>query len=110
MVLSGMVFSPKPGVVATPAALDKKYLLELMKSQDPAATAALMQKGQMVLLQPGSLVLSGPAVELPVGNNNGVQVFSGHLLEGRATTGPQGLPGRNFWMLLSNFPEKPPVQ
>ncbi|MDQ5932768.1 MAG: hypothetical protein QG574_52 [Cyanobacteriota bacterium erpe_2018_sw_21hr_WHONDRS-SW48-000092_B_bin.40] len=110
VILSGMVFSPKPGVVATPAALDKKYLLELMQSQDPAATAALMQQGQMVLLQPGSLVLSGPAIELPVGNNNGVQVFLGHLLEGRATTGPQGLPGRNFWMLLSNFPEKPPEQ
>lgn len=105
-VLSGLVFSPKPGVVATPAALDSKYLLELMQSQDPAAAAELVQKGQLVLLQPGSLVLEGQTAELPVGNNNGVLVFQGHLLEGRATTGPKGLPGRNFYMLRSNFPEK----
>lgn len=109
-VLSGLVFSPKPGVIATPAALDKKYLLQLMQSQDPAAAAALVQQGQLVLLQPGSLVLEGQTTELPVGNDSGVLVFQGHLLEGRATTGPQGLPGRNFYMLRSNFPEKAPEQ
>ncbi len=109
-VLSGLVFSPKPGVIATPAALDKKYLLQLMQSQDPAAAAALVQQGQLVLLQPGSLVLEGQTTELPVGNDSGVLVFQGHFLEGRATTGPQGLPGRNFYMLRSNFPEKAPEQ
>lgn len=109
-VLSGLVFSPKPGVIATPAALDKKYLLQLMQSQDPAAAAALVQQGQLVLLQPGSLVLEGQTTELPVGNDSSVLVFQGHFLEGRATTGPQGLPGRNFYMLRSNFPEKAPEQ
>ncbi|MFA7335154.1 MAG: DUF2939 domain-containing protein [Candidatus Obscuribacterales bacterium] len=109
-VLSGLVFSPKPGVIATPAALDKKYLLQLMQSQDPAAAAALVQQGLLVLLQPGSLVLEGQTTELPVGNDSGVLVFQGHLLEGRATTGPKGLPGRNFYMLRSNFPEKAPEQ
>ena len=105
-VLSGLVFSPKPGVIATPAALDKKYLLQLMERQDPAAAAALVQQGQLILMQPGSLVLEGQSGELPVGDNSGVLVFQGHFLEGRATTGPKGLPGRNFYMLRSNFPEK----
>lgn len=109
-VLSGLVFSPKPGVIATPAALDKKYLLQLVQSQDPAAAAALVQQGLLVLLQPGSLVLEGQTTELPVGNDSGVLVFQGHLLEGRATTGPKGLPGRNFYMLRSNFPDKSPEQ
>lgn len=109
-VLSGLVLSPKPEVVATPAAVDKKDLLELIRSQDPAAAAALVQQEQMVLLQPGSLVLEGQTSELPMGNQTGVTVFQGHLLEGRATTGPQGLPGRNLWMLRSNFPEKTPEQ
>lgn len=109
-VLSGLVLSPKPGVLATPAALDKKYLLELIQSQDPAAAAALVQQEQMVLLQPGSLVLEGQTSELALGNQTGFTVFQGHLLEGRATTGPQGLPVRNLWMLRSNFPEKAPEQ
>jgi hypothetical protein len=109
-VLSGLVFSPKPGVIATPAALDKKYLLQLIESQDPATTAALVQQGQLVLLQPGSLVLEGQSSELPVGNNSAVSVFQGHFLEGRATTGAKGLPGRNFYMLRSNFPEPAPQQ
>lgn len=109
-ILSGLVFSPNPGVVATPAALDAKYLTELMQSQDPAAAAALVQQGQMVLLQPGSLVLKGQESELAVGNNNGVTVMQGYLVEGRATAGPKGLPGRTFFMLRSNFPELPPEQ
>ena len=55
-------------------------------------------------------MLEGQTTELPVGNDSGVLVFQGYLLEGRATTGPKGLPGRNFYMLRSNFPEKAPEQ
>jgi len=107
-VLSGFVGPPLPEVLAAPAALDPNSLIELVKQQNPAAAASLVQQGQLILLQPETQILRGPAKEIAIGGNNGVTVMQGRVLEGPVVAGAGGLPGRNYWMLVSNFPQALP--
>ncbi len=107
-VLSGFVGRPLPEVLATPAALDVNALIDLMKQQSPSAAAALVQQGQMILLQPQTQILRGQAKNIPIDANNGVAVMQGRLVEGPVVAGAGGVPGRTYWMLLSNFPEIAP--
>jgi len=106
-VLSGFVGPPLPEVVATPAALDPGALIDLMKQQSPAAAASLVQQGQMILLQPQTQILRGQAKSIPIDGTSGIAVMQGRVIEGPVVAGAGGVPGRTYWMLLSNFPEIP---
>lgn len=106
-VLSGYVASPRPDVVSTPAALEAATLLKLMSRQDPALAASLIQQGQLVLLSPQTQVLKGEEKEIPLGRNQAVTLMQGRVLGGPVVAGANGAPGRNYWMLTSNFPPPP---
>jgi hypothetical protein len=106
-VLSGYVCSPRPEVVSTPAALEPATLLKLMSRQDPALAASLVQQGQLVLLSPQTQVLKGEDKEIPLGRNQAVTLMQARVLEGSVVAGASGAPGRNYWVLSTNFPPVP---